>query len=105
MTTYRPPPPGWESFGTHADTPGIVEFSEETGDDGLPLWERLLSKEDRLANEYVAAGALFSALMDTPVEVESILEGDQAGLIVRFGFLASPYRVVVTMYPSVVEPT
>lgn len=34
-------PPGWYVFGHHADRPGVmVEFSEETDEDGAPLWER-----------------------------------------------------------------
>lgn len=37
---FRPPPIGWFSFGTHVDQPVQLEFSEETGEDGLPLWER-----------------------------------------------------------------
>lgn len=36
------PPPGWFAFGYHADHDPVpaVEFSEVTGEDGLPLWER-----------------------------------------------------------------
>lgn len=38
------PPSGWYRFGTHAgwdtgEVP-IMEFSEQTAEDGLPLWER-----------------------------------------------------------------
>lgn len=36
------PPPGWFAFGHHAGrdpVPPLV-FSDETGEDGLPLWER-----------------------------------------------------------------
>lgn len=41
-----PVPEGWLPFGTHAvlDSVPPLEFSEETGEDGLPLWER---REDR----------------------------------------------------------
>ena len=36
------PPDGWAQFGTHANCKNaFVEFSEETGEDGLPLWERV----------------------------------------------------------------
>ena len=39
--TYREPPEGWYTFGHHADQPfDPLEFSEEVGEDGLPLWER-----------------------------------------------------------------
>lgn len=38
--TYREPPPGWSTFGTHVDSPFVMIFSEETGPDGLPLWEQ-----------------------------------------------------------------
>lgn len=35
------PPPGWFTFGTHLDFPDVpLQFSKETGEDGLPLWER-----------------------------------------------------------------
>lgn len=38
---YRIPPEGWFGFGTHVDEPGLpLEFSAQTGEDGLPLWER-----------------------------------------------------------------
>lgn len=43
--TYMPPSEGWVDFGTHADaraclTASTLEWSDETGEDGLPLWER-----------------------------------------------------------------
>jgi hypothetical protein len=39
--SYREPPPGWYSFGTHVDDHSVVlEFSEDVGEDGLPFWER-----------------------------------------------------------------
>lgn len=38
--TFREPPPGWSTFGSHVDSPFELIFSEETGDDGLPLWEQ-----------------------------------------------------------------
>jgi hypothetical protein len=39
--SYRPPPPGWYTFGYHADVPSVVlEFSEETDAEGFPRWER-----------------------------------------------------------------
>ncbi len=39
------PPPGWATFGTHADEEpcdytGALSFSDEVGEDGLPEWER-----------------------------------------------------------------
>lgn len=39
---YRPPPEGWHTFGTHAPLSPVplLTFSDETGEDGLPLWER-----------------------------------------------------------------
>jgi hypothetical protein len=38
--TFKPPPEGWFAFGTHVDTPGPLEFSDETDEAGMPLWER-----------------------------------------------------------------
>lgn len=39
--SYIPLPEGWFVFGTHMDEQRIqLEFSEEKGEDGLPLWER-----------------------------------------------------------------
>ncbi len=42
MTTFRDPPTGWYTFGTHAvwDTAPPLEFSDKTGEDGMPLFER-----------------------------------------------------------------
>ena len=40
------PPEGWYFFGTHTNggLDGIrLVFSEQVGDDGLPLWERLVA--------------------------------------------------------------
>lgn len=37
---WREPPPGWLPFGSLIDYDGPAECSEETGEDGLPLWER-----------------------------------------------------------------
>lgn len=45
--TYQEPPPGWSSFGSHVDSPFKVIFSEETGEDGLPLWEQAVLFYDR----------------------------------------------------------
>lgn len=45
----RPPtptmPPGWSPFGTHLDEP-YLEFSRQTDEDGLPLWERPLLRQE-----------------------------------------------------------
>lgn len=38
--TFQEPPPGWSTFGSYADSPFKVILSEETGADGLPLWEQ-----------------------------------------------------------------
>jgi hypothetical protein len=38
----RTPPEGWSVFGTHVDIPGPLEFSTETDEAGMPLWERLI---------------------------------------------------------------
>ena len=58
--------------------------------------------EDQLANELVAAGALFAVLMGSEaVTVDRIVEGEEtAALIVRFPFLMTPYRVTLTMAPE-----
>lgn len=41
------PPDDWVSFGTHANCGGTwLEFSEEVGEDGLPLWERPITHLD-----------------------------------------------------------
>ena len=37
---YVPPPDGWFTFGTLVDFDGPVEFSTETDEAGMPLWER-----------------------------------------------------------------
>lgn len=37
---FRPPPIGWFTFGSLIDYDGPSECSVETGEDGLPLWER-----------------------------------------------------------------
>lgn len=38
-----PVPEGWLPFGSLVDYNGPSECSEETGEDGLPLWERPIS--------------------------------------------------------------
>lgn len=40
--TYKEPPEGWFTFGTHVEIPGPLEFSDETDEAGMPLWERLV---------------------------------------------------------------
>lgn len=39
------PPDGWFVFGSHAPYPwvGDLEFSAETDEEGMPLWERPVS--------------------------------------------------------------
>lgn len=39
-TTWREPPEGWYLFGTHVDVPVPLEFSTETDEALMPLWER-----------------------------------------------------------------
>jgi len=54
--------------------------------------------QDRLANEWVAAGALFGVLSGSEVTVERIVEDEaEAAMVCRFPFLNSAYRVTVTM--------
>lgn len=64
------------------------------------------SAGDRRANEIMAAGGLWAALMASPVavRVEPILVHDCATheLLVEFEFLKSPYRVTVTIAPELV---
>lgn len=39
------PPDGWSQFGTHANCKSAwLQFSEEVGEDGLPLWERVVTR-------------------------------------------------------------
>jgi rubredoxin len=38
--TFKPPPEGWFAFGYHVDIPGPLQFSDETDEAGMPLWER-----------------------------------------------------------------
>lgn len=44
MNIYITPPEGWVDFGTLVDHQGQTECSEETGEDGLPLWERVVGE-------------------------------------------------------------
>lgn len=45
-TGQFPVPEGWHTFGTHVDRPDVrLEFSDETGEDGLPWWERPIAPE------------------------------------------------------------
>lgn len=53
--TYLKPPAGWFTFGHHArpDLLGeVVEFSEEIGADGYPLWERPIPRPAGVRYEY-----------------------------------------------------
>lgn len=53
--TYVQPPAGWFTFGHHAhpDRLGeVVEFSEEVGADGFPLWERPIPRPGGVRFEY-----------------------------------------------------
>lgn len=38
--TYKTPPEGWYTFGTHIGSPAILEFSAEKDEEGFPYWER-----------------------------------------------------------------
>jgi len=50
--SYRDPPEGWFSFGWHVDQPDLcLEFSSETGEDGLPLWERPAPEDPKRSNK------------------------------------------------------
>lgn len=40
----KPPPEGWYPFGWHVADRVLLEFSEQIGEDGLPLWERPIPK-------------------------------------------------------------
>jgi hypothetical protein len=40
LATRPIPPEGWLPFGSLIDYDGPAECSDETGEDGLPLWER-----------------------------------------------------------------
>lgn len=49
------PPNGWAQFGTHANCRDAwLEFSEEVGEDGLPLWERVVVRQDLDPDEMVS---------------------------------------------------
>jgi hypothetical protein len=41
-----PVPEGWLPFGSLIDYDGPAECSDETGEDGLPLWERPIPPAD-----------------------------------------------------------
>lgn len=42
---YVEPPPGWFTFGTHVNEPGVeLEFSVELDDEFFPLWERPINE-------------------------------------------------------------
>lgn len=43
----KPTPDGWFPFGSHAPYPwvGLLEFSDEKDESGLPLWERPVQGE------------------------------------------------------------
>jgi len=46
--TWREPPRGWYTFGTHVDYEGPIEFSAEVDEeDLLPLWERPVTNDGR----------------------------------------------------------
>lgn len=58
-SNFKPPPSGWVTFGTHSSIinchyTGLLIFSKERGEDGLPLWEQhdnckqIVSKEELL---------------------------------------------------------
>jgi hypothetical protein len=57
---------------------------------------------DRLANELIVAGALFTALYQIPAISKVDFPGDEdtAALWVWFDFMKSRYRVTVTMDPE-----
>jgi hypothetical protein len=66
---YIEAPEGWHQFGTHVDEDVMLELSEETGEDGLPLWERVdpgcpynMCSEREVANheECLAEGRLMA---------------------------------------------
>lgn len=45
--TYVAPPDGWFTFGSFAPYPWVsIEFSEELDEVGMPLWERLVLREE-----------------------------------------------------------
>ena len=56
MSGWVQPPNGWYAFGTHAgwDEVPPLEFSDETGEDGLPLFERPAAKSTPTEREGVA---------------------------------------------------
>lgn len=57
------PAPGWFTFGTHVDQPGVeLEFwGTETSLDGLPIWER-----PRATQDYPTAGPHAHTTGETP---------------------------------------
>lgn len=61
-------PEGWFPFGTHVDSGVELEFSDETGEDDLPLWER--PAEPTNGDNMVAEGApLFEVPQDLLQEI------------------------------------
>lgn len=50
--TWREPPPGWYTFGTHIWVDVPLEFSAEVDEeDLLPLWERPVTNDGSKADE------------------------------------------------------
>lgn len=84
VAPFQPPPEGWFTFGTHVDQipPGTrLLFSEESGEDSLPLWEKPVPKDQTEQQERA---------------LTSILAGVVASQLVGSGFGQEVSRVVMT---------
>lgn len=72
--TYQKPPEGWSDFGVLAgqEAPYGAFVSSEQGEDGLPLWERLV----RLDELPVGRRWIRSALEDVQPKVPATIDPD-----------------------------
>jgi hypothetical protein len=73
------PPDGWFPFGSHAPYPWVrVEFSEETDDAGISLWERPLQGEPTAEmHEHDLDHMLICRRCGNALSVREIIDGKQ----------------------------
>lgn len=66
---YTPPPTGWFSFGAHIDEPGELEFSAETDEGGMPLWERPVLADPIVEGIIVVAGERYRDVVESAEDI------------------------------------